>query len=199
MQQEFLLHAHFGQDWRQKTEITSFIPTAEYFLWSFPFIGSSTLILSTAFDAAGEEDAMTLFTPLLSTWMGFAYLEDYLTYGNYVLWLFVPLILLYSLPLVIYCFVCVVNLMLFIYQKKNNMDEHPSSKSWDQARKVLSYIVRSFGKIWHGKQPTPYQLYSTFTRAKKCEKFISDCFHSKAMVDILLPVTKKKKKWEFYS
>ncbi|XP_066481646.1 DGAT1/2-independent enzyme synthesizing storage lipids-like [Tiliqua scincoides] len=105
------------------------------------------MIASTALEASGEEDAVTWFTPILRNWIGFAYLGDYLSYA---LWLIVPVLLVYSLPLAIYCFVCVVNFALYIYQKKNNMQEHPSSKSWDKARKVVSYLVRSFGKIWHG-------------------------------------------------
>ncbi|XP_066481626.1 DGAT1/2-independent enzyme synthesizing storage lipids-like [Tiliqua scincoides] len=108
------------------------------------------MIAATALDASGEEDAMTWFTPMLWDWNGFPYLEEYLTYGIHVLWILVPLILIYPTSLVVYFLSSIANLLLYIYKIKNNIQGDMSSKSWDKAKQAIAYCVSSFAKIWHG-------------------------------------------------
>ncbi|KAJ6662121.1 hypothetical protein lerEdw1_012586 [Lerista edwardsae] len=108
------------------------------------------MMATTALDASGEEDTMTWFTPILKNWIAFTYLGKYLSYGIYALWSLVPLMLLYSIVLGIYGYLCLVNLLLYIYKKKNNLEGDMSSKSWDKAKEVVLHHISSIGKIWHG-------------------------------------------------
>ncbi|XP_066480513.1 DGAT1/2-independent enzyme synthesizing storage lipids-like [Tiliqua scincoides] len=49
----------------------------------------------------------------------------------------------------LYCISCIVNLLLYLYKKKNKIQGDTTSKSWDKAKEALAYLVSSFGRIWH--------------------------------------------------
>ncbi|KAJ6662123.1 hypothetical protein lerEdw1_012588 [Lerista edwardsae] len=125
------------------------ITSPGYFLWSLSFIGTSAMTVTTAPSASEEEDTVTWFTLMLRNWISFDFLGEYLT-DIHVLWLLVPLILLFSVPYVLYFVSCIANLLLHIYKKKNNIQGDTSSKLWDKAKQAIAYGVSSFGKIWHG-------------------------------------------------
>ncbi|KAJ6662120.1 hypothetical protein lerEdw1_012585 [Lerista edwardsae] len=111
--------------------------------------GTSTMIATTALEASGEEHPMTWLTSMLRNWIDFACLGEY---GIYVLCLFVLVILVYPVTCLVYVVACIANLALFIYKKKNNIEEGMFNKAWDKAKEAVADTVSLFAKIWHGIQ-----------------------------------------------
>lgn len=91
---------------------------------------------------------------LLEEWMGQETLDDYLSFLNYVLWVFTPLVIVFILPLFILLFLYLSILFLHVYKRKNELREAYSNNVWDGARKTLATLWDGHGTIWHGNRPT---------------------------------------------
>ncbi|XP_048868138.1 transmembrane protein 68 isoform X2 [Brienomyrus brachyistius] len=87
---------------------------------------------------------------LLEEWMGRETLDDYLSFLNYVLWVFTPLVIVFILPLFILLFLYLSILFLHVYKRKNELREAYSNSVWDGARKTLATLWDGHGAIWHG-------------------------------------------------
>uniref|UniRef100_A0A8C8S604 Phospholipid/glycerol acyltransferase domain-containing protein n=1 Tax=Pelusios castaneus TaxID=367368 RepID=A0A8C8S604_9SAUR len=89
---------------------------------------------------------LTWLTYILEKWTSLEY--HYLYYIAFSLWMlstvfFVPHLIFIS-------YFLLLNLLLYIYKRKNGLDEDLSSKSWDKGRFMLASIISKLGKLWHG-------------------------------------------------
>ncbi|KAJ8272513.1 hypothetical protein GJAV_G00090030 [Gymnothorax javanicus] len=90
------------------------------------------------------------FTYLWRDWVGLENLQDYLSYLDYLLWVFTPLAVVFILPLFILLLLYLSILFLHVYKRKNELREAYSYNLWDGARKTLATLWDGHGKIWHG-------------------------------------------------
>ena len=85
-------------------------------------------------------------------WLGLDNLQGFLSYLDYLLWVFTPLAVVFILPLFILLFVYLSILFLHVYKHKNELREAYSHNLWDGARKTLATLWDGHGSIWHGKK-----------------------------------------------
>ncbi|XP_054840988.1 transmembrane protein 68-like [Eublepharis macularius] len=97
--------------------------------------------------SSGQED-VTWLSSLLKEWI---YPNHYLQhFGNYEVYLLMPLIILFSPVVIILGFIYLSILLLHIYKRKNNLKSDYLSKSWDNGRRAVSYLWDIYGIVWHG-------------------------------------------------
>ncbi|XP_025049013.1 transmembrane protein 68-like isoform X2 [Alligator sinensis] len=93
---------------------------------------------------------LTCLAYILEEWTGVEYIEDYLNYVAYLLWLFTPLIIVFLLPGIILLFLYFSIIFLYIYKRKKELKEAYSNDFWDGAKKMLAVIWYGHARIWHG-------------------------------------------------
>ncbi|XP_061696412.1 transmembrane protein 68 [Syngnathoides biaculeatus] len=86
----------------------------------------------------------------LEEWMGFGQVEDYLSFLEYLLWVFTPLAIVFILPFLIVILLYLSILFLHVYKRKNQLREAYCNNLWDGARKTLATLWDGHGSIWHG-------------------------------------------------
>ncbi|MEQ2185129.1 Transmembrane protein 68 [Goodea atripinnis] len=84
-------------------------------------------------------------------WAGLDQLEDYLSFLEYLLWVFTPLAVVFLVPFLIVILLYLSILFLHVYKRKNQLKEAYSNNLWDGARKTLATLWDGHGAIWHGK------------------------------------------------
>ncbi|XP_076838034.1 DGAT1/2-independent enzyme synthesizing storage lipids [Brachyhypopomus gauderio] len=101
---------------------------------------------------SGNGSVGTLACLLLAweDWMGLGNLEDYLSFLEYLLWVFTPLVVVFILPFLIVILLYLSILFLHVYKRKNQLREAYSNNLWDGARKTLATLWDGHGAIWHG-------------------------------------------------
>ncbi|XP_030070366.1 DGAT1/2-independent enzyme synthesizing storage lipids isoform X2 [Microcaecilia unicolor] len=100
--------------------------------------------------------SMTYLTCLVDfweAWIGLDNLEDYLNYVDYLIWVFMPLIIVFILPFLTVVFLYLSILFLLVYKRKNELKEAYSNSLWDGARKTLATLWDGHATIWHGFKP----------------------------------------------
>ncbi|CAB1317503.1 unnamed protein product [Coregonus sp. 'balchen'] len=73
-------------------------------------------------------------------WSGLGPLEDYLSYLEYLAWVFTPLVVVFILPFLIVILLYFSILFLHVYKHKNQLREAYSNNLWDGARKTLATL-----------------------------------------------------------
>uniref|UniRef100_A0A6I8P9F3 Transmembrane protein 68 n=1 Tax=Ornithorhynchus anatinus TaxID=9258 RepID=A0A6I8P9F3_ORNAN len=101
--------------------------------------------------AAGQDSLpyMICLVHLLEEWLGLEHLEDYLSFANYLLWVFTPLIIL-ILPYFTIFLLYLTIIFLHIYKRKNELKEAYAHNLWDGARKTVATAWDGHAAIWHG-------------------------------------------------
>jgi len=100
-----------------------------------------------------ENGSISFFSCLVHVWeewAGHGQLEDYLSFLEYLLWVFTPLAIVFILPFLIVIFLYLSILFLHLYKRKNQLREAYSNNLWDGARKTLATLWDGHGAIWHG-------------------------------------------------
>ncbi|XP_005301249.1 transmembrane protein 68-like isoform X2 [Malaclemys terrapin pileata] len=87
---------------------------------------------------------------ILEEWTGVEYLEDYLNYVAYLLWVFTPLIIVFILPGLILLLLYISIILLYVYKRKNELKEAYSNDIWDGARQMVATLWDGHARIWHG-------------------------------------------------
>ncbi|XP_048696647.2 DGAT1/2-independent enzyme synthesizing storage lipids isoform X7 [Caretta caretta] len=87
---------------------------------------------------------------ILEEWTGVEYLEDYLNYVAYLLWVFTPLIIVFILPGLILLLLYISIIFLYVYKRKNELKEAYSNDIWDGARQMVATLWDGHARIWHG-------------------------------------------------
>ncbi|KAG5285787.1 hypothetical protein AALO_G00007440 [Alosa alosa] len=98
----------------------------------------------------GSSGFMSCLILLWEEWVGVGHLEDYLSYLEYLLWVFTPLAIVFILPFLIVILLYLSILFLHVYKHKNQLREAYSNNLWDGARKTLATLWDGHGAIWHG-------------------------------------------------
>ena len=71
---------------------------------------------------------------------------------SWLLWLIMPLIMAFLLPIIILLMIYGSVLFLHIYKARHRLaDAYYSSGVWDWARKMLATFWEGHGNIWHGE------------------------------------------------
>ncbi|XP_061550258.1 transmembrane protein 68 isoform X2 [Phycodurus eques] len=83
-------------------------------------------------------------------WVGLGQVEDYLSFLEYLLWVFTPLAIVFILPFLIVILLYLSILFLHVYKRKNQLREAYCNNLWDGARKTLATLWDGHGSIWHG-------------------------------------------------
>ncbi|XP_053507133.1 transmembrane protein 68 [Ictalurus furcatus] len=101
---------------------------------------------------SGDETAGVLRCLLVAweDWVAWGNLQDYLSFLEYLLWVFTPLAIVFILPFVIVILLYLSILFLHVYKRKNQLREAYSYNLWDCARKTLATLWDGHGAIWHG-------------------------------------------------
>ncbi|KAB5535445.1 hypothetical protein PHYPO_G00117740 [Pangasianodon hypophthalmus] len=101
---------------------------------------------------SGDESSGVLTCLLLAweDWVAWGNLQDYLSFLEYLLWVFTPLAIVFILPFVIVVLLYLSILFLHVYKRKNQLREAYSNNLWDGARKTLATLWDGHGAIWHG-------------------------------------------------
>ncbi|XP_058275099.1 transmembrane protein 68 [Hemibagrus wyckioides] len=101
---------------------------------------------------SGNESAGVLTCLLMAweDWLAWGNLQDYLSFLEYLLWVFTPLAIVFILPFVIVVLLYLSILFLHVYKRKNQLREAYSYNLWDGARKTLATLWDGHGAIWHG-------------------------------------------------
>lgn len=105
---------------------------------------------------SGDESAGILKC-LLMAWedlVAWGNLQDYLSFLEYLLWVFTPLAIVFILPFIIVILLYLSILFLHVYKRKNQLREAYSNNLWDGARKTLATLWDGHGAIWHGVYST---------------------------------------------
>uniref|UniRef100_A0A1A8QYD9 Transmembrane protein 68 n=1 Tax=Nothobranchius rachovii TaxID=451742 RepID=A0A1A8QYD9_9TELE len=101
----------------------------------------------------GAHDTVSFMVCLFDTWVEFAGLdqvEDYLSFLEYLLWVFTPLVVVFVLPFLIVILLYLSILFLHVYKRKNQLKEAYCNNLFDGARKTLATLWDGHGAIWHG-------------------------------------------------
>ncbi|XP_072524807.1 DGAT1/2-independent enzyme synthesizing storage lipids [Salminus brasiliensis] len=98
----------------------------------------------------GSVGVLTCLLLAWEDWAGLGNLEDYLSFLEYLLWVFTPLAIVFILPFLIVIFLYLSILFLHVYKRKNQLREAYSNNLWDGARKTLATLWDGHGAIWHG-------------------------------------------------
>lgn len=98
---------------------------------------------------SGQESVInsTWLPYILEEWTCLEY--HYLKYIGFFLWMLH--IIFFAPHLLFIGFCCFSNLFLYIYKRKNGLEEDLSIKSWDKGRFMVASIISMCGKLWHGK------------------------------------------------
>lgn len=95
---------------------------------------------------------LTCLTYILGEWTGVEHIEDYLSYAVYLLWVLLPLAVVFVLPGSIVILFYTSILLLHIYKRKNELKEAYSQDFWAGGKQMLATLWDGHGRIWHGKQ-----------------------------------------------
>ncbi|XP_067409966.1 DGAT1/2-independent enzyme synthesizing storage lipids-like [Emydura macquarii macquarii] len=97
---------------------------------------------------SGQESVINLtWLPyILEEWTCLEY--HYLQYIGFFLWMLH--VIFFAPHLLFIGFCCFSNLFLYIYKRKNGLEEDLSRKSWDKGRFMVASIISMCGKLWHG-------------------------------------------------
>ncbi|XP_043989365.1 transmembrane protein 68 isoform X1 [Gambusia affinis] len=101
----------------------------------------------------GSQDTLSFLVCLFHVWEEWASLEqlkDYLSFLEYLLWVFTPLAVVFLVPFLIVILLYLSILFLHVYKRKNQLKEAYSNNLWDGARKTLATLWDGHGAIWHG-------------------------------------------------
>ncbi|XP_066509010.1 DGAT1/2-independent enzyme synthesizing storage lipids-like, partial [Hoplias malabaricus] len=98
----------------------------------------------------GSVGVLTCLFVALEDWVGLGDIEDYLSFVEYLLWVFTPLAIVFILPFLIVILLYLSILFLHVYKRKNQLREAYSNNLWDGARKTLATLWDGHGAIWHG-------------------------------------------------
>ncbi|XP_036375103.1 transmembrane protein 68-like [Megalops cyprinoides] len=98
----------------------------------------------------GSAGYLSCLSVLWDEWLGLGSLEDYLSYLDYLVWVFTPLAIVFILPFFILLLLYLSILFLHVYKFKNELREAYSNNLWDGARKTLATLWDGHGTIWHG-------------------------------------------------
>ncbi|XP_036412045.1 transmembrane protein 68 isoform X2 [Colossoma macropomum] len=101
----------------------------------------------------GSVGVLTCLLLAWEDWAGLGNLEDYLSFLEYLLWVFTPLAIVFILPFLIVILIYLSILFLHVYKRKNQLREAYSNNLWDGARKTLATLWDGHGAIWHGIKP----------------------------------------------
>uniref|UniRef100_A0A1A8DYJ1 Transmembrane protein 68 n=1 Tax=Nothobranchius kadleci TaxID=1051664 RepID=A0A1A8DYJ1_NOTKA len=102
---------------------------------------------------AGAHGPVSFMVCLFDMWVEFAGLdqvEDYLSFLEYLLWVFTPLVVVFVLPFLIVILLYLSILFLHVYKRKNQLKEAYCNNLYDGARKTLATLWDGHGAIWHG-------------------------------------------------
>ncbi|NXN10379.1 TMM68 protein, partial [Indicator maculatus] len=99
---------------------------------------------------------LTCLTYILGEWTGVEHIEDYLSYAVYLLWVLLPLAVVFILPGSIIILFYTSILLLHIYKRKNELKEAYSHDFWAGGKQMLATLWDGHGRIWHG-----YELHGT--------------------------------------
>ncbi|XP_051553043.1 transmembrane protein 68-like [Myxocyprinus asiaticus] len=98
----------------------------------------------------GSVSLLSCLVHVWEVWAGLGKLEDYLSFLEYLLWVFTPLAVVFILPFLIVILLYLSILFLHVYKRKNQLREAYSNNLWDGARKTLATLWDGHGAIWHG-------------------------------------------------
>ncbi|XP_075350809.1 DGAT1/2-independent enzyme synthesizing storage lipids-like [Mycteria americana] len=93
---------------------------------------------------------LTCLTYVLGEWTGVEHIEDYLSYGVYLLWVLFPLAVVFLLPAVLIILFYASVLLLHVYKRKNELKEAYSNDFYDGGRQIVATLWDVHGRIWHG-------------------------------------------------
>ncbi|KAG9355214.1 hypothetical protein JZ751_000052 [Albula glossodonta] len=110
--------------------------------------------LVSSLNELGSASYLSSICHLWDEWVGLGNLEDFLSYLDYLVWVFTPLAIVFILPLIIILLLYLSILFLHVYKRKNELREAYSNNLWDGARKTLATLWDGHGNIWHGKPLT---------------------------------------------
>lgn len=96
------------------------------------------------------DDFLACLFHTFEEWSGLGPLEDYLSYLEYLAWVFTPLVVVFIMPFLIVIFLYLSILFLHVYKHKNQLREAYANNLWDGARKTLATLWDGHGFIWHG-------------------------------------------------
>ncbi|KAI1901406.1 hypothetical protein AGOR_G00034110 [Albula goreensis] len=106
--------------------------------------------LVSSLNELGSASYLSSICHLWDEWVGLGNLEDFLSYLDYLVWVFTPLAIVFILPLIIILLLYLSILFLHVYKRKNELREAYSNNLWDGARKTLATLWDGHGNIWHG-------------------------------------------------
>ena len=69
---------------------------------------------------------------------------------QYLLWLFLPIIIAFLLPVFLLVFIYACVIFIHIYQFRNRIREAYASSYWDGARASIASFWDGVGWLWHG-------------------------------------------------
>ncbi|XP_067218753.1 transmembrane protein 68 isoform X1 [Chanodichthys erythropterus] len=98
----------------------------------------------------GSVSLLSCLVHVWEEWVGLGQLEDYLSFLEYLLWVFTPLAVVFILPFLIVILLYLSILFLHVYKRKIQLREAYSNNLWDGARKTLATLWDGHGAIWHG-------------------------------------------------
>ncbi|XP_062844054.1 transmembrane protein 68 [Trichomycterus rosablanca] len=98
----------------------------------------------------GSVGVLTCLALVWENWAAQGDLQDYLSFLEYLLWVFTPLVIVFILPFIIVILLYLSILFLHVYKRKNQLREAYSNNLWDGARKTLAMLWDGHGAIWHG-------------------------------------------------
>lgn len=98
----------------------------------------------------GSINFLSCLVHVWEEWAGLGKLEDFLSFLEYLVWVFTPLAVVFILPFLIVIFLYLSILFLHVYKRKIQLREAYSNNLWDGARKTLATLWDGHGAIWHG-------------------------------------------------
>ncbi|XP_039531608.1 transmembrane protein 68 [Pimephales promelas] len=98
----------------------------------------------------GSINLLSCLVHVWENWAGLGKLEDFLSFLEYLVWVFTPLAVVFILPFLIVIFLYLSILFLHVYKRKIQLREAYSNNLWDGARKTLATLWDGHGAIWHG-------------------------------------------------
>ncbi|XP_066480509.1 DGAT1/2-independent enzyme synthesizing storage lipids-like [Tiliqua scincoides] len=100
--------------------------------------------------SSGEE-GVTWLNSLLKEWIyPDNYFGNFTDYKGYLLWVLIPVVILFSPPLIMLGFIYISTLLLHVYKIKSNLKGDYLSKAWNNGRRAVSQLWDSYGVLWHG-------------------------------------------------
>ncbi|CAJ0929080.1 unnamed protein product, partial [Mesorhabditis belari] len=87
---------------------------------------------------------------VLLLWITWAVDHIDLEYMEYLLWLFLPVIVIFVLPILLVIFIYGSIIFLHIYGLRNRIREAYHTSYWDGARVAIASFWDAIGHVWHG-------------------------------------------------